>query len=164
MNSQKKLAPDLRDFFSLVQSAILVNPFDAERMDFDLKLSGLSKTRPREKQVEKAVYEVGERIKKLEVDGRVDIRRYSGKDRQLVMAAVLFHYFYLFREKFDQFILDQMEAGDNSLKVPFAQEALSFLRKKGLNTEESCRYFALSYQLRGPTFSSIDGWWGAARP
>jgi len=65
---------------------------------------------------------------------------------------VLFHYFYLFREKFDQFILEQMEAGDNSLKVPFAPEALSFLRKKGLNTEESTRYFALSYQLRRAYF------------
>jgi DNA-binding NtrC family response regulator len=152
MNNKKKLTPDLREFFSLVQGAIQTNPFNAERMDFDLKLSGLPHDIPRKKQVEKAVYEVGERIKRLEESGRVDVRRYSGKDRQLVLAGVLFHYFYLFREKFDQFILDQMEAGDNSLKVPFAQEALSLLCKKGLNAEESCRYFALSYQLRRAYF------------
>jgi len=150
--NKKTLTTDLRDYFSLVQGAIQVNPFDSGRMDFDLKLSGLSKETPPKERVEKAVYEVGERIKHMEADGRVDIRHYTGKDRQLVLAAVLFHYFYLFREKFDQFILDQMEAGDNSLKVPFAQEALSFLRRKGLNTEESTRYFALSYQLRRAYF------------
>ena len=127
-------------------------PLITERIDFDLKLSGLPEDTPRKKQIEKAVYEVGERIKKLEAEGRVDVRLYSAKDRQLVLAAVLFYYFYLFREKFDQFILDQMEAGDTSLKVPFAQEALSFLRKKGLTAEESCRYFALSYQLRRAYF------------
>ncbi|MEN8245313.1 MAG: sigma 54-interacting transcriptional regulator [Thermodesulfobacteriota bacterium] len=152
MNNNKKLSPDLREFFSLVKGAIQLNPFDAERIAFDLKLSGLSRDATRKEQIEKVVHEVGERLARLEADGRVNVRSYSGKDRQLVQAAVLFHYFYLFREKFDQFILDQMEAGDNSLKVPFAQEALSFLRKKGLNTEESCRYFALSYQLRRAYF------------
>ena len=151
-NHQKKLTPELRDYFSLVHGAIQVNPFDPQRMAFDLKLSGLSKGAPAKKQVEKAVYEVGERIKQLAAGGRVDIRRYSGKERQLVKAAVLFHYFYLFREKFDQFILDQMEAGDNTLKVPFAQEALAFLRDKGLNSEDSRRYFSLSYQLRRAYF------------
>jgi len=36
MNNKKKLTPDLRDYFSLVQGAIQVNPFDSGRMDFDL--------------------------------------------------------------------------------------------------------------------------------
>ena len=134
--NQQKLPPELREYFTLVHGAIQVNPFDPERMDLDLKLSGLSKDASAKKQVDKAVYEVGKRIKQVETNGRVDIRSFSGKDRQLVKAAVLFHYFYLFREKFDQFILEQMEVGDNTLKVPFAQEALSFLRGKGLNPEE----------------------------
>ena len=152
MTKAKKLEPEMRDFFSLVHGAILANPFDAERTGFDLKLSGLSAGTSRQEMVEKAVHEVGQRIQKLESESRADVRLYTGEDRQLVQAAVLFYYFYLFREKFDQFILDQIEAGDNPLKVPFAPDALSFLRNKGFNAEKSCRYFALSYQLRRAYF------------
>ncbi|MCG6909011.1 MAG: sigma 54-interacting transcriptional regulator [Deltaproteobacteria bacterium] len=152
MKKQRSLEPELRDFFSIVQKAALANPFDADRSAFDRQLSGLTGNVPPEKQIEKAVYEVGQRVELLEKEGQADFRLYAGDDRQLVRTALLFQYFYRFREKFDRFILDQIDAGDTSLKVPFSQEALSFLRKRGFGIEESRRYFALSYQLRRAYF------------
>jgi len=152
MDKRRKLKPGDHDFFTLVHAAILSNPFDEERSGFDLKISGLSSGTSRKERVEKAVHQVGKRIERLEKDGAADIKMYSREERRLVLAAFLFFFFYRFREQFDQLILDQIEAGDNSLKVLFAAEALSYLGRKGFNPDQARRYFALCYQLRRAYF------------
>ncbi len=148
MNSQRTLDPSIRDFFRLVYEAILANPFDDTRADVDLKLSGLSHTTTRKSRLEKAIHEIRHRIEKIEADGRADINLFNSDDRRLVKAAYLFDFFYRYRQRFDQLIVDQIAAGDANVKVPFANEAFIFLRKKGFAGESTTRYFALSYQLR----------------
>lgn len=148
MGKQRNLEPHIRDFFELVYEAILANPFDDARADVDLKLSGLSPTTPRKKRLEKAIHEIRKRIDLIEAGGPSDIDAFRGRDRQLVQAAYLFDFFYRYRERFDKLITDQIAAGDNFIKVPFANEAFLFLRKKGFTGESTTRYFALSYQLR----------------
>lgn len=148
MVQQRKLETHIRDFFALVYEAILANPFDDARADVDLKLSGLSPTTTRKKRLEKAIYETRKRIDLIEADGPSDINAFGGKDQQLVQAAYLFDFFYRYREQFDKLITDQIAAGNNFIKVPFANEAFLFLRKKGFTGESTTRYFALSYQLR----------------
>ena len=148
MLKQQQLEPHIRDFFELVYDAILANPFDDVRADVDLKLSGLSPTTTRKKRLEKAIHETRKRIDLIEADGPSDINAFGGKDQQLVQAAYLFDFFYRYREQFDKLITDQIAAGDNFIKVPFANEAFLFLRKKGFTGESTTRYFALSYQLR----------------
>jgi len=148
MNKQRSLDPSIRDFFGLVYEAILANPFDNKRADVDLKLSGLSPTTSRKKRLEKAIHEIRKRIEKIEIDGRTDINAFRGEERRLVKAAYLFDFFYRYRQNFDQLIGDQIAAGDSNIKVPFANEAFLFLRKKGFAGESTTRYFALSYQLR----------------
>jgi DNA-binding NtrC family response regulator len=148
MGKQRNLEPRIREFFGLVYEAILANPFDDTRADVDLKLSGLSPSSSRRNRLEKAIHEIRKRIEHIETDGSADINQFRGKDRQLVQAAYLFDFFYRYREKFDQLIVDQIAAGDSIVKVPFANEAFLFLRKKGFAGESTTRYFALSYQLR----------------
>lgn len=148
MGKQRNLEPHIRDFFELVYEAILANPFDDARADVDLKLSGLSPTTPRKKRLEKAIHEIRKRIDLIEAGGPSDIDAFRGRDRQLVQAAYLFDFFYRYRERFDKLITEQIAAGDNFIKVPFANEAFLFLRKKGFTGESTTRYFALSYQLR----------------
>ena len=148
MGQQRNLEPPIRDFFALVYDAILANPFDNARADVDLKLSGLSPTTSRKKRLEKAIHEIRKRIDLIEAGGPSDIDAFGEKDRQLVQAAYLFDFFYRYREQFDKLITDQIAADDNFIKVPFANEAFLFLRKKGFTGESTTRYFALSYQLR----------------
>ena len=148
MEQQRKLEPHIRDFFALVYDAILANPFDGARADVDLKLSGLSPTTSRKKRLEKAIHEIRKRIDLIQAGGPSDIDAFEGKERELVQAAYLFDFFYRYREHFDKLITEQIAAGDNFIKVPFANEAFLFLRKKGFTGESTTRYFALSYQLR----------------
>ena len=148
MEGKRTLAPRIRDYFRLVYHAILANPFDDARADVDLKLSGLSPSTPRKKRLEKAIHEIRKQIEHVESGGPADVNAFSGSDRQLVQAAYLFDFFYRYREKFDRLITDQIAAGDTTVKVPFANEAFLFLRKKGFTGESTTRYFALSYQLR----------------
>jgi len=148
MGKQRNLEPHIRDFFKLVYAAILANPFDDARANVDLKLSGLSPTTSRKNRLEKAIHETRKRIDRIEAGGPPDINAFGEKDRKLVQAAYLFDFFYRYREQFDKLITDQIAAGDNFIKVPFANEAFLFLRKKGFTGESTTRYFALSYQLR----------------
>jgi len=148
MNTKRTLDPTIRDFFKLIYEAILANPFDDARANVDLKLSGLSPTTSRKKRLEKAIHEIRKRIEQIEMDGGADINAFRGDERRLVKAAYLFDFFYRYRQDFDQLIVDQIAAGDSNIKVPFANEAFLFLRKKGFAGESTTRYFALSYQLR----------------
>jgi DNA-binding NtrC family response regulator len=148
MGKQRNLEAPIRDFFELVYEAILANPFDDARADVDLKLSGLSPTTSRKNRLEKAIHEIRKRIERIEAGGPSDLNAFGGRDRQLVQAAYLFDFFYRYREQFDKLITDQIAAGDNFIKVPFANEAFLFLRKRGFTGESTTRYFALSYQLR----------------
>ena len=148
MKKQRTLDPSIREFFELVYEAILANPFDDSRADVDLKLSGLAPTTSRRKRLEKAIHEIRNRIERIEAEGRADINSFNSDDRRLVKAAYLFDFFYRYRQNFDQLIMDQIAAGDSNIKVPFANEAFLFLRKKGFAGESTTRYFALSYQLR----------------
>jgi len=148
MGKQQNLESHIRDFFELVYDAILANPFDDARADVDLKLSGLSPTSSRKNRLEKAIDEIRKRIDLIEAGSSADINTFEGRDRQLVQAAYLFDFFYRYRAQFDQLITDQIAAGDNFIKVPFANEAFLYLRKKGFTGESTTRYFALSYQLR----------------
>ena len=143
MGKQRNLEAHIRDFFELVYEAILANPFDDARADVDLKLSGLSPTTSRKKRLEKAIHEIRKRIDLIEAGGPSDIDAFKGRNRQLVQAAYLFDFFYRYRERFDKLITDQIAAGDNFIKVPFANEAFLFLRKKGFNGGEMSIAFEL---------------------
>ena len=100
----------------------------------------------------KIVEEVGARIKSIEKEGKIHIKKFSDEDRSLIRNAIIFDFFYQFLERFDQLILDQIKAGDIPLKVPFAREAISLLQERGFSLEDSCHYIALCYQLRRAFF------------
>ena len=152
MPGKKHLNPEEREFFSMVYSAGVANPFSNERVELDLKIAGLFPDATRAERIEKSVYEVNRRILKLETENRANLAVYTGKDRELVKAAFLFEFFYAFRKQFDLLIQDQMDAGDTPLPVTFAPEALALLSQRGFSEADATRYFALSYQLRRAFF------------
>ena len=148
MPKTKPLTPEERHFFTLVHRAVLTNPFSEERADIDLKIAGLYPDTPAGKRIQRVIGEVRERVCRLETDGRADVRRFEGQDREIIRNAFLFDFFHQYLERFDRLIEDQVRAGDQPIAVPFAREALAWFSQRGFDPETSRRFFALSYQLR----------------
>ncbi|VFQ42897.1 sigma-54-dependent transcriptional regulator [Desulfoluna butyratoxydans] len=143
-----RLTDTQRIFFALVSEAIYANPFAEEREAIDTRIAGLFPGARVECLIDETIREVSARLEALEPSGRPRIDRVEKKDKTLVENALVFEFFYLFRERFDALIHRQVEAGDTSLPVPFADEARAFFQDRGFTTEQFCHYMALCYQLR----------------
>ena len=148
MATKYRLTSEERDFFSLVESAVLANPFSDERMALDLQIVGMFPDVELDQLVDRAIAEVKSRIIKIEKEGRCDLQKFSPKDQQMLRAACLFDIFYTFADQFDQLIQEQIEALEKSVKVRFANEALALFQQRGFTHEESLHFFAMAYQLR----------------
>jgi len=142
-----QLTPADRAFFHYVYQAGLASPFSDERVGIEERIAGSRVASPR-KRIERAIGKVRERLARLEREGKIDYTRYAADDGFLVKAGILFDFFYIYRERFDQLIKDQIQAGDTPIEVMFAVDALDFLRQRGFSEADSLRYLALSYQLR----------------
>ncbi len=152
MSRHKQLTAEERNFFELVHDAGIANPFGSKRVGLDLKIAGLFPEATRSERIEKAIYEVGHRIQALDAERRAALHHYAGKDRELVKAAFLFEFFYAYRKRFDQAIMEQMAVGGTPITIPFAREAFNLLEKRGFHEADAARYFSLSYQLRRAFF------------
>lgn len=153
MTQKKLLNSKDREFFSLVRAATFANPFSDERVEIDLKITGLScPSIPTPERIAILTKEVHNRVQALEKDDKVTISQFSGEDQSLLKNVFVFDFFHQFIDRFDKFIPDQINAGDTSVKVPFAREAISFLKHRGFSTRDACHYFALCYQLRRAYF------------
>jgi len=148
MATKYRLTSEERDFFSLVESAVLANPFSDERMALDLQIVGMFPDVELDQLVDRAIAEVKSRIIKIEKEGRCDLQKFSPKDQQMLRAACLFDIFYTFADQFDQLIQEQIEAAEKSVKVRFASEALTLFQQRGFTHGESLHFFAMAYQLR----------------
>lgn len=149
MKQHKILTSEERGFLTLVAEAAFANPFSRERDELDRQIAGVSGPEPsREELIRLVTVRVAEQLKKLEQTGRADVRLYEGHDREVVRMAFLFNTYLRYRPDFDNFVLEQLHAGDTPSRVSFAQEALSILHRLGFTEEEALKYFAIFYQIR----------------
>lgn len=152
MKKKTRLKPEEREFFSLVSRAVFTNPFTDDRVDLDLKVTGLPSHVSELERIEKLRAVVAARVARLEAEDRANITQFSGRDRLLVETSFLFDFFHQFLEKFDRFILKQIDAGNTPLKVAFAREAFGHLKQRGFANADMRRYFELVFQLRRAYF------------
>jgi DNA-binding NtrC family response regulator len=152
MPKKVRLSDKEREFFSLVNQAVFANPFSDERVAVDLKIAGLFPGVSEKERIEKAIGRIAETIERFEKDGRDNINQYTGKDRRIIENSFLYDFFNQFIERFDRHILEQVEAGKTSLKVPFAGEAFAHLSRRGFQMTDIKRYFEVVYQLRRAYF------------
>ncbi len=152
MPKKAQLTAVEREFFSLVNQAVFANPFGDERVEIDLKIAGLPSGVSERERIEKPISNIAATMDRFEKEGRDHITQYSGKDRRLIENSFLYDFFNRFIDSFDRHILDQIEAGKTSLKVPFTQEAFAYLNRRGFEDAEIKRYFEVVYQLRRAYF------------
>ncbi len=143
-----RLRPEDRDFFELVRAATFANPFSDERVAIDLKISGLPNGVADQERVETLTREVHRRVGDLEAAGIRDLSGFSGRERKLMENVYLFDFFHQFIDRFDELLPRQIDIGEESVRVPFADEALDQLRGRGFGPEAARRYFALCFQIR----------------
>ncbi len=155
-----RLRPRERRLFALISRAVFTNPFTDERAALDLEISGLDAGVPETQRTEAVVHKVDRTIRRLDREGRGDIRRYGGRDRRLLETSLLFEFFHRFLDRFDGFIRQQIAAGSRPLEVPFARQAFAYLGGRGFAPDDMRRYFEVVFQLRRAYFfidSSLVG-------
>ncbi|MHC4756024.1 MAG: sigma 54-interacting transcriptional regulator, partial [Planctomycetota bacterium] len=145
---QRKLSSQDREFFSLVSQAVFTNPFSEERATIDRRITGIDSRTAWREIVPEVLHEVFRRISKLDEDKYLTIRDFQKIDSDILEYVFLFDEFHKFAKQFDQLIIDQIEKPQESLTVPFAEQAISLLIKRGISHEVACRYFSLFYQIR----------------
>lgn len=148
MTTEGRIESADREFFEIVFQIAFCNPFSEHRLELDAKILGHPVGRSAEEHLDEFSSVIGARLQKLEAQGRADVRRYSGADRDLMQTVFLFEIYHQFCREFDQLILEQVKLGAQSAPVKFSGDALARIRKRGIGAVESVRYFAIFYQLR----------------
>lgn len=148
MNKPLTLSAGDREFLHDVAQAAFANPFSPERETLDLKISGCDRNCSRDELFERVVQRVSERLDGLRRNNRHDPLQYRGDDRSLLQTTFQFAIYHRYRDAFDQFILEQLKAGDRPIKVPFAAEVLLELERLGYAGPDCRRYLEIFYQIR----------------
>ncbi len=164
MKTSRSLRTEEKEFFADVANAAFANPFSQERMDFDRRITGVSRTDlSREEMVQLVTARVAERLRIMENSGRANVNLYEGEERRTTGVVFLFTVYHRLRAELDAFIPKQVEAGDQLCKVPFARDALAKLVGLGFSEWEALKYFALFYQFRRAFYFIESGLVGVSR-
>lgn len=147
-----KFTPAEREFLEMVSDAAFANPFSDDRIQLNLRLSGMKSHATSEKILEGLIKNVAAFLEKLEQAGKDNPKAINAEERPLLENAHLFNIFHKFMYQFDELIQEQIKAREDSSPVPFANESLSLLKKQGFTADSALKYFAMFYQLRRAFF------------
>jgi len=157
------LTTETKQFFSLVSQAAFANPFSERRVELDRQIGGVTGSKQRSEIITAMVRELGKRIEKLEKEGAVKITDFEASDQDLIRYVYLFDVYHKFAKDFDNFIIEQINAGEQPIEVVFAKDALSLLTKRGFSSVMANRYFSLFYQIRRAFYFIDRGLIGQSR-
>lgn len=136
------------EFFKMVSAAAFSNPFSEKRVAIDRRIVGADETVNWHATLEPLLSKLDENLQRLQKAGDLVIDREGGEEVRAVMVSILFQIFHRYMDRFDRLIEEQIKAGDDSLRAPFAFQCLEDLRNYGFGREEACRYVGIFYQIR----------------
>jgi DNA-binding NtrC family response regulator len=148
MSKMNTLSPSDRSFLQLLAEAAAANPFGERYDDLLLKIAECGASVPAEERYQKVVARLSDEVRRMELEGSVDVRQYSGEDRRLLSHAIMFDVFHRYIPFLDQLITGQLAAGERSRSVGFASDLLRLLVQRGFSEDEANRLFAILYQIR----------------
>ncbi|QBG46677.1 sigma-54-dependent Fis family transcriptional regulator [Verrucomicrobia bacterium S94] len=150
------------NFFRMVSQAAFSNPFSDKRVDIDRQIVGADETVDWHSVLQPLLMKLEEEIEQLRRSGDIVIDRKGGEDAWAVGVSILFHVFHRYMERFDRLIEEQIRAGDESLRAPFAFQCLEELVGFGFGREDARRYVAMFYQIRRAYYFISTGLIGAS--
>ncbi|MEM7233731.1 MAG: sigma 54-interacting transcriptional regulator [Planctomycetota bacterium] len=137
-----------RSFFTDVARVVVTNPFTAERAEIDTRLADVKPSEPHATRSVRVYERVLERVEELDGERTLTRDEFRGPDRDILSFTFLFLTYHRYLDDFDELIRAQVEAGADSLTVPFAERALAELADRGFSHADRLKNFALFYQLR----------------
>jgi DNA-binding NtrC family response regulator len=152
-----------REFFEIVAQTAFCNPFSDRRTELDAAIVGHPVEFSSEAHLEEVTRAVLGRVERLEAGGMADLRRYSGRDGELMRTVFLFGVFHQFCRQFDALILEQVKLGTQPAPVEFAEEALAAMNRRGIGPAEAVRFFSIFYQLRRAYYFIFHGLVGRSK-
>lgn len=135
-----------REFFRDVSEAAFANPFSAQRLELDRKITGASWREP--ERVHRIREAVTHRVARLEQAGKAHLKHYRGEETLVMRNVFLFETHHRYCDALDELIAEQLKAGDSPCSVRFAREALGVLAARGFAEAEATRFFGIFFQLR----------------
>jgi DNA-binding NtrC family response regulator len=152
MPAKRRLSPEERAFFTLVNRAAFSNPFSDERGALDSEISDLPVDVSRESMIKEVIETVSSQIHALDQKGPVKLGDFVETDSGILEYTFLFDTYHQFFEQFDRLIETQFSNEAASERVSFSEDFLSNLRKRGFRPDRAHRYFELCYQIRRAFF------------
>jgi len=152
-NTQPMSSED-RNFFSLVADAIYLNPFEEKRSQTLKKIEPEIQLDPISNifRIRDIADSLNQRIEKLEAKGLKSLQDFQETDRTIMLFVFLLQIYIRFESEMNRLIQEQSRQGAESLKVQFAPEWLSQMKKRGYTAKESVLYFELANQMHRAFF------------
>ncbi len=141
------------EFFKMVAAAAFTNPFSDERVEIDRLIVNAPEGASWDEMQKPLFQTVEKNIRALEESGGLVV----GPGLEAVTASVLFYVFYQVQEKFDELIEEQIVAGDEPCRAPFALHCLEQLVGYGFVRADACRYVGVFYQIRRAYYFISNG-------
>lgn len=135
-----------RELFALVSRASFLNPFSAERDEVDQRIAETEVGDP--ELLARLLERVESRLAAIERAGDLAPELFAPDDGQKLEHAVLFETFHRYVDRLDALIEAQLEAGATPVAVPFADEVLRRLVRRGIREEHAVRMLSLFWQMR----------------
>jgi len=132
------------DFFKRMEAAAFTNPFSDARVEIDRKIVGAPPGASWDEMQEPLFQTLEKNIQALKKSGGWVV----GPGSEAVTASLLFYVFYQVQEEFDALIEEQIAAGDQLCKAPFALQCMEKLQEYGFLRTDACRYVGIFYQIR----------------
>ena len=135
----------------MVSAAAFTNPFSDERVEIDRKIVGASEQTDWDDLQEPLLKVISEKIELLKKEQKlIQLVHHADLDESATSVAisVLFLVFHRHIDQFDILIEEQLVAGDESCRAPFALECLQDLEKSGFRRADACRFVGMFYQIR----------------
>jgi len=107
----------MKNKIKLIAQAAYLNPFSEERVKIDKQIIGDNKNYSYKRLIKKVVAITEKTVPKLKSK---NINDYSGEEKQDVIYLFLFDVYHKIRDDFDELIVRQIAAGNESIKAPFA--------------------------------------------
>ena len=151
-----------REFFGDIAESAFANPFSLERAEADRRVVGGGAGDASGQSMVRLLAAVTARVEALERQKAADIRLYAEGDRDLVATTLLFDAFHRYLPPFDRLIEEQVQAGGDPVRVPFAHELLRLLARRGFSPPATLHYLAVFFQLRRAYYFIARGLTGSS--
>ena len=147
------------EFFKMVSEAAFSNPFGDKRPEIVRRIVDATEDTgwhemllPLLQRLEKNIHALSSSAEAME-DLRGQLKNQTlNDDTRAVGVSILFHVFHQYMNQFDDLIGEQVAAGDESCRAPFAFQCLEKLVGYGFKRDNACRYVAMFYQIRRAYF------------